>query len=74
MKSNIAGLYFIATLPENRGNGFASSLVSDLIKQCLNRGAHKIVLHASEAGEKMYRSMGFKYTSPISTYWKVGIF
>lgn len=74
LNDDVAGLYFIATLPESRGNGFASSLVSKLIAACFERGARRIVLHASVAGEKMYRNMGFKITGPISTYWKVGTF
>jgi ribosomal protein S18 acetylase RimI-like enzyme len=74
LNDDVAGLYFIATLPENRGNGFASSLVSKLIADCFDKGARKIVLHASVAGEKMYHNMGFKVTGPISTYWKVGTF
>ncbi len=74
LKNEIAGLYFIATLPGHRGNGFASLLVSKLIAQCFGGGSEKVVLHASEAGEKMYRNMGFKDTGPISTYWKVGTF
>ncbi|MDA3818141.1 MAG: GNAT family N-acetyltransferase [Prolixibacteraceae bacterium] len=74
LNDNVAGIYFIATLPEHRGNGYASSLVSVLIKNCFDCGTEKVVLHASEAGQKMYHNMGFKITDPISTYWKVGTF
>lgn len=74
LNNNVAGLYFIATLPEYRGNGYASALVSSLIKHIIESGSETIVLHASEAGEKMYLNMGFTMTGIISTYWKVGTF
>lgn len=74
LNENVAGLYFIATLPEYRGKGYASALVSDLIKHSFESGSEMIVLHASDAGEKMYLNMGFAMTGIISTYWKVGTF
>ena len=71
---DVAGLYFIATLPQFRGKGFASALVRQLIAGCFQRGVEEVVLHASGAGRLLYEKMGFVAAGPISTYWKVGLF
>lgn len=74
MNDGLAGLYFIATLPEYRGKGFASFLVSKLMETCFENGADEIILHASTSGFSMYQKLGFIADGAISTYWKVGLF
>lgn len=69
-----AGLYFIATLPEFRGNGYARLLVQELIEKNFADGAKQIVLHASDMGYRLYENLGFFKDGPISTYWKIGRF
>lgn len=71
---NVAGLYFIATLPQHQRKGLASILVSTIIEKCFVLGASEIVLHASLAGQKMYENLGFKNSGQISTFWKIGKF
>lgn len=70
----VAGLYFIATLPQYQRKGFASILVSAIIEKSFAQGASEIVLHSSPAGQKMYEKLGFENSGQISTFWKVGKF
>lgn len=72
--NGIAGLYFIATLPQYQGHGYASALVVELIEKCFINGVDEIILHASNAGFKMYSQLGFEHDGLMSTYWKVGKF
>ena len=72
--NKIAGLYFIATLPEFRGKGYATILVEALIEKCFREGVDEVVLHASEMGCSIYQKLGFTKEGPISTYWKIGRF
>lgn len=70
----VAGIYFIATLPDYRAKGYASLIVADLIERCFSMEAEKIVLHSSAIAENMYRKMGFQSEGKISTFWKIGMF
>lgn len=69
-----AGLYFITTLPQYQKMGFGTQLVSTLIEKCFALGANEIILHASIAGLKLYKNMGFQSDGQLSTYWKIGKF
>ncbi|MDB4334784.1 GNAT family N-acetyltransferase [bacterium] len=74
INNDVAGLYFIATLPESQGKGYASELVEELIKQCFKNEVKEIVLHSSNMGRKLYAKMNFMTYGSISTYWKLGMF
>lgn len=74
LHKQIAGLYFIVTLPDFRGKGYASILVNELMKINFEKGATEIILHASKLGLPMYEKIGFIGEGAISTYWKVGLF
>ncbi|MBN1927332.1 MAG: GNAT family N-acetyltransferase [Prolixibacteraceae bacterium] len=69
---NVSGIYFIATLPEHRGNGYASAIVSKLICNCFEKGVKEVILHASDAGKYIYLNLGFEAAGGMSTFWKVG--
>ncbi len=68
----VAGLYFIATLPEFQGKGYAKALVARFIEDCFSSGIREIVLHASGEGEKLYRRLGFVPDGTLHTFWKLG--
>ena len=74
LNNGIAGLYFIATLPEYRRRGYALLLIHRLVESSFERGANEIVLHSSADGQHLYRNVGFTAEGIISTYWKVGLF
>lgn len=69
-----AGLYFITTLPKYQKMGFGAHLVSALIEKCFALGSTEIILHASSAGYKLYKKLGFQSDGQLSTFWKIGKF
>jgi len=54
------GLYGIGTPPEFRGRGYGSALTVAGIEWGASNGASVAVLQASEMGEPVYRSLGFR--------------
>jgi ribosomal protein S18 acetylase RimI-like enzyme len=70
--NNVSGIYFIATLPEYRGKGYASALVSKLTADCFENGAKEVILHASDAGKFIYINLGFEPAGEMSTFLKIG--
>jgi len=63
-----AGLHMIGTLPQFRGRGLAYNITVHLLKECIKDGRLHCVLHASEAGEKVYLKLGFTPVKQIIGY------
>ena len=55
------GVYYFAVLPEFRRRGIAGLMMNKVIKLACKLGKNKIVLQATQEGEKFYKSFGFKY-------------
>ncbi len=56
----VAGTIYVAlvaTLPEARGKGYAEAVMREAISHA---GGGRITLHASDAGQPVYRAMGFE--------------
>jgi GNAT superfamily N-acetyltransferase len=62
-----AGLFYIGTVPEARGQGIAKNMVNYLLSQAKNRGYLICILQASQMGYPVYKKIGFKkyYTTKI---------
>lgn len=59
----------VATLPEMHGNGYAEAVMRHAIEQGqAGMGKRRIVLHASDMGHPLYRSMGFTAGSKIPLF------
>ncbi len=52
----------VYTQPEFRRNGLASMIVEEATEWARSKGFHKIVLHASSVGRKVYSQLGWKRT------------
>ena len=63
-----AGLHMIGTLPQFRGKGLAYNITVHLLKECIQDGRLRCVLHASEVGEKVYLKLGFTPVKQIIGY------
>ncbi|BAJ62451.1 GNAT family N-acetyltransferase [Anaerolinea thermophila] len=55
-------LHSVFTLPEHRRKGYARRLVEQALEWCRQRGFSSVDLHASRAGEPLYRALGFHPT------------
>jgi GNAT superfamily N-acetyltransferase len=51
------------TLPSHRGQGAASAIVQAAKACARERGARKVILHATEAGRSRYTQAGFRASS-----------
>jgi GNAT superfamily N-acetyltransferase len=54
-----AGVYNVATLAPHRGRGYGEALTAAAARAGADRGATHAILQASEAGEPVYRRMGY---------------
>ncbi len=57
--SGIAGLYFIVTRPEYRGQGYAGNLIRYVINFLFNQGKEKVVLQSDRKAVPLYLRAGF---------------
>lgn len=62
------GIHSIGTLPEYRGHGYATSIVSHIIAEAEKKSIPLLTLQASPLGEPVYASLGFKKYAMIYSY------
>jgi GNAT superfamily N-acetyltransferase len=55
----VAGIYNVATIPDRRGKGYGAALTWEAAAIGRGQGATRSILQSSEAGEPVYRGMGF---------------
>jgi GNAT superfamily N-acetyltransferase len=55
----VAGIYWVATLPERRGKGFGEAITWAAVRGGVERGCSVASLQASELGRPVYARMGF---------------
>lgn len=59
----VAGLYWVATLPHYQGRGYGAAVSRRATNVAFDAGARAVVLQASKMGEPIYRRIGFKEIS-----------
>ena len=70
--NNHCGIYMISTLNEYRNKGLGTAVTKQCINDAFKKGINNVVLHASPAGESIYKKMGFKKYCEFSIYWMLG--
>lgn len=65
---DMAGLYWVGTLPEGRGAGLAAACTAMATNLAFERGARAVVLQASHMGQGIYRRLGYREYAR-STRW-----
>lgn len=65
----VAGIYYVATLPEYRGQGIGHSITFAPLLKAREMGYPTAILQATEAGASVYRKLGFKGYSLLGRYW-----
>jgi GNAT superfamily N-acetyltransferase len=64
----IGGLYWVGTRPSARGRGAARAVTVWATRRCFARGARLVTLQASEAGEPVYRRLGYREVARYGRY------
>lgn len=68
--NEVAGIYNIATLPKYRRNGYASSMMNNLIQRAKQLNLKYITLTASPEGKYVYEPLGFQAICSYFEYSK----
>lgn len=58
--ANVAGIYYVATIPQHRNKGFATAMMKYLLNLAKARGYFIATLQASSDGFSLYERLGFK--------------
>jgi GNAT superfamily N-acetyltransferase len=66
-----AGIYSVATLPEFRKKGIGKALTAIPLFAAKQLGYKKGVLQASQAGYRVYQSLGFKDAGEVQLYMRM---
>jgi len=61
LKGEEAYLLNMYTLPSHRKQGLARRILQECMKECQKREVKRVWLHASQAGEALYKSVGFQF-------------
>lgn len=64
----VAAVYGVAVVPEARGRGVATALMTAALLRARDAGATRAVLHSSEMALKMYLRMGFVARCPFEAW------
>jgi GNAT superfamily N-acetyltransferase len=68
LAEGVAGLYFVATLPAARRQGIGFAITLAPLREARRMGFGMGVLQASKMGESVYRKMGFRQCSTMTSY------
>lgn len=67
--AGVIGLYSIATLDRFRRRGFAEAITRHALDEARKAtGIQRSILHATRAGQALYRQMGFRYATRLDVY------
>jgi ribosomal protein S18 acetylase RimI-like enzyme len=61
------------TLPDFRGKGIASNVLSNLIGEAKARECQRILLHTTDMGRLLYKKFGFEDSTTAMAFYPFGI-
>lgn len=65
---NLAGIYYVATLPDQRGKGYGTAMMEYLLGRAKQKGYFLAGLEASHEGLSLYKRLGFKEICIFNEY------
>ncbi|MGL5940143.1 MAG: GNAT family N-acetyltransferase [Waterburya sp.] len=68
LDAGVAGVYFVATLPEARGKGIGTQVTQTALEDAQRLGYRVATLQASAMGKNVYQRLGFQECCPIEIY------
>ena len=68
LSSNMAGIYYVATVPEERGKGYGTAMMHYLLNFAKQKGYFLAGLEASDEGLNLYKGLGFKEVCIFEEY------
>jgi GNAT superfamily N-acetyltransferase len=70
--AGVAGIYWVSTLPEARGQGIGAAITLTALREARNLGYRIGILHATRMGFEVYRRLGFQEYCRLSNYMWTG--
>jgi GNAT superfamily N-acetyltransferase len=64
------GIWTMATPPEHQGKGAGRALLGWALEHYRGQGVRRFYLYATEAGQPLYRSLGFETVAPCAAWVK----
>ncbi len=65
----VVGLYNVATLPDERGKGYAEAITRHSIEAASREsGLRRVILQSTALGERLYRRLGFRDVSRLVVF------
>ena len=71
LADGVAGIYCVATIPEERGKGLGAHATAEPLRLIRERGYGVGVLQSSPAGHTLYRKLGFADVGEVPLYVKM---
>jgi len=66
LDARAAYVQWVATDPDARSRGYGRAVMIAVLRWCEDRGAGVLELHATDAGEQLYRELGFTDAGPVA--------
>lgn len=68
LSHGIAGVYWVGTIPEGRGQGAARHVTRAVSNEAFEAGVPCVVLQASQQGEPIYKALGYREVTRYPWY------
>lgn len=69
LSSGVAGIYFVSVIPELRNRGMGREMMLRCIYDVQELGYNYCILQATDLGEHLYKSLGFKLCGTLKYYF-----
>lgn len=69
LSSGVAGIYFVSVIPELRNRGLGKEMMLRCIYEAQELGYNYCILQATDIGEHLYRSLGFKLYGTLKYFF-----